>query len=437
MSYHLKKLSIVIIFVLLAGFMSGCSFTVNGANSGVKDGKIQLRVAWWGSQDRHDKTLRAIQLFEKENPDIHVIPEFTGWDGYWEKLATAAAGKNLPDVIQMDYAKLMEYIDRDLIVDLNPYVESGVLDLSDVGKAHIEGGYVDGKLYAVNLGTNSPAVAYNPEMFKEAGLEEFNPGYTWEDYAKVSKQLQEKFGEGLYGAGGVANGLPWFNIYLRQHGFEVYNSEGTGLGYEDDQLLIDFLEYWDDLLNEGVAAPLKVTTAIQGLEDELIVHEKSPFLWFHSNQIVALQQSAGQDIKLAVFPSTPDGKEGLYLKPSQFFSVSKQSKHQEAAAKFVDFMTNDLEANEILAAERGVPISEKVREHLRPQMNDAAKEMFDYVERVETHSSPIYPPDPPGSGEVGTLFDRIIERLNYGNISVEEAASQFRKEAEEILAKNK
>ncbi|WP_299094850.1 sugar ABC transporter substrate-binding protein [uncultured Metabacillus sp.] len=437
MSYHLKKISIVIIFVLLAGFMSGCSFTVNGANTGVKDGKIQLRVAWWGSQDRHDKTLRAIQLFEKENPDIHVIPEFTGWDGYWEKLATAAAGKNLPDVIQMDYAKLMEYIDRDLIVDLNPYVESGVLDLSDVGKAHIEGGYVDGKLYAVNLGTNSPAVAYNPEMFKEAGLEEFKPGYTWEDYAKVSKQLQEKFGEGLYGAGGVANGLPWFNIYLRQHGFEVYNSEGTGLGYEDDQLLIDFLEYWDDLLNEDVAAPPKVTTAIQGLEDELIVHEKSPFLWFHSNQIVALQQSAGQDIKLAVFPSTPDGKEGLYLKPSQFFSVSKQSKHQEAAAKFVDFMTNDLEANEILAAERGVPISEKVREHLRPQMNDAAKEMFDYVERVETHSSPIYPPDPPGSGEVGTLFDRIIEKLNYGNISVEEAATQFRKEAEEILAKNK
>ncbi|WP_216773409.1 ABC transporter substrate-binding protein [Metabacillus halosaccharovorans] len=436
MSFHEKKVSILVIFVLLAGLMSGCSFTVNGANTGVKDGKIQLRVTWWGSQDRHDKTLRAIQLFEKENPDIHVIPEFTGWDGYWQKLATAAAGKNLPDVIQMDYAKLMEYIDRDLIVDMNSYVETGTLDLSDVGKAYIEGGYVDGKLYAVNLGTNSPAIAYNPEMFKKAGIDEFKPGYTWEDFAEISMQLQEKFGEGMYGAGGIANALPWFNIYLRQHGFEVYNSDGTGLGYEDDKFLIDFLQYWDKLLMDGIAAPPKVTSAIQGLEDELIVHKKSPFLWFHSNQIIALQQSAGKDIKLAVFPSTSGGKEGLYLKPSQFFSISKDSKHKEAAAKFVDFITNDIEANELLAAERGVPISKKVREHLRPKMNDAGKEMFDYVEQVESHSSPIYPPEPPGSGEVGILFDRIIERLNYGNISVEEAATQFREEAEEILTKN-
>jgi ABC-type glycerol-3-phosphate transport system substrate-binding protein len=31
-------------------------------------GNVELRFAWWGSQDRHDRTIKAIQLFEQKNP---------------------------------------------------------------------------------------------------------------------------------------------------------------------------------------------------------------------------------------------------------------------------------------------------------------------------------------------------------------------------------
>jgi multiple sugar transport system substrate-binding protein len=29
---------------------------------------VELRIAWWGSQNRHDRTIAAIELYEKENP---------------------------------------------------------------------------------------------------------------------------------------------------------------------------------------------------------------------------------------------------------------------------------------------------------------------------------------------------------------------------------
>lgn len=436
-----KFLTISIILLILAGLMVGCS--TNKANESsekeTKNGKTNLRIAWWGSQDRHDKTQAAIKLFEEKNPDIKVTAEFTGWEGYWEKLATAAAGKNLPDVIQMDYARMVEYVDRDLLLDLTPFVDSGVINLDDVGELYINGGYYDDKLVAVNIGTNAPGIAYDPDMLEVAGVNPsaLDPGYTWDDYIDISKKLKAGLGDNKYGIGGAYNGLMYLNYYLRQHGKELYNEEGTGLGYDDDQLAIDFYTYWDKLVKEEIAAPPKVTTTIKGLEDELIVQEKAPNIWFHSNQVVALQESAGRDLKLAVFPDLPGGEKGLYLKPGQFFSISTQSKQTEAAAKWIDFVTNDVEANEILAAERGVPISSKVRDHLKPSLGPAALEMFEYVELVENYSSDIYPPEPVGAAEVSALSDRIAEELNYGKITPEEAAKKFRTEGTAILEKNK
>jgi len=44
-----------------------------------------LRIMWWGSQTRHDRTLKVIELFTKET-GIQVEPEFYGFDDYISKL---------------------------------------------------------------------------------------------------------------------------------------------------------------------------------------------------------------------------------------------------------------------------------------------------------------------------------------------------------------
>ncbi|WP_100407343.1 hypothetical protein [Bacillus solitudinis] len=46
------------------------------------------------------------------------------------------------------------------------------------------------------------------------------------------------------------------------------------------------------------------------------------------------------------------------------YVILKHSEQQEAAALFIDFFTNSIEANEMLRADRGVPIFLEVREHL-------------------------------------------------------------------------
>jgi len=406
-------------------------------DSGEEQKNIELRVAWWGSQNRHDRTIKVIEMFEEKYPNVSIQYEFAGWDGYWEKMAAQAAGGNLPDVFQQDYQYLTQYARKGLLVDLNPYVEQGILDLSDVDENSISGGRVDGKLYAINLGSNAMCVAYDPVLFEKAGVAEPEPGWTWEDYMETARKLHEKLG--IYGDGNSPfNWFHGFKHYLRQRGLTFYSEDGTNLGYDDDNLFVEYYSMELELAKEGVVPMPDVRLEVKSVEDELIVTQKAAMatnMW--SNQIIAMASAAGRPLKLALIPKDKNQvKEGMYLKPSQFFSAAESSANKEFAVKFIDYFTNDIEANKVLMAERGVPISSKVREALLPLLDDTQKMMFDYIDLVTKHSSPIDPPDAPGHPEVDKLLKNLEEQMLYGEISIEDAAVKFREEATKILQKS-
>src|SRR5699024_2232365 len=94
---------------------------------------------------------------------------------------------------------------------------------------------------------------------------------------------------------------------------------------------------------------------------------------------------------------------------------------------------NDVDANEAMLAERGVPGSAKVKEELKPQVSEAQEKIFEYVEWAEEHSTPMGAPDPAEAGEIIELLDNISEEIMYGQISAEEAAEKFRTDAESIF----
>ena len=77
--------------------------------------------------------------------------EFTGWDGYWQKLPVLAASKEVPDVLQMDAAYIEQYVDNGTLADLSPYI-----DLAEfVGEDEKQNYLIDGKLYGIPLSRNA------------------------------------------------------------------------------------------------------------------------------------------------------------------------------------------------------------------------------------------------------------------------------------------
>ena len=328
----------------------------------------------------------------------------------------------------MDLQFLNEYVSRDLLVDLNDYVDSGEINFDNVDESLIEGGKVDDSLYAVNLGTNSLFVLYDPAIFEEAGVPVPEPGYTWEEYAETARALYDELG--VYS--GEFSIMTFFNHYLRQHDLWLYNEDNTAMGY-DDQYLIDFLDMYKELLDDGVVPGPDVTADIHGLEDQLIIHGDAATLPENSNLIIAYVLAADRPLEMTTFPVVEGGSNGHILKPGQFLSISSQSENPDEAARFIDFITNDLEANEILNAERGVPISSEVRDHIYEDLDEVEQMQFDYMDLVEDYAAPIHPPEPPGTRQIGEAYTRLLEELSYDMITTEEFAERFREEAEGIL----
>lgn len=120
-----------------------------------------------------------------------------------------------------------------------------------------------------------------------------------------------------------------------------------------------------------------------------------------------------------------------------YFSIAKNSKAKEEAAKFINFWVNDIEANKIIMGERGVPVSSKVKEALKPSLTPDQVKVFDYVAWAEQNSSQMDPPNPVGAVEVDKLLKDTAEQILYKKLSVEEGAAKFREEANKILSKNK
>ncbi|MCY8807778.1 ABC transporter substrate-binding protein [Bacillus atrophaeus] len=427
----MKKIAIVFLTIVCAFVFSGCSSAGEEASGKKED--ITLRIAWWGGQPRHNYTTKVIELYEKKNPHIHIEAEFANWDDYWKKLAPMSAAGQLPDVIQMDTAYLSQYGKKGQLEDLTPYTKDGTIDVSSIKQNKMSGGMLDGKLYGFTLGVNVLSVIANDELLKETGVEIDSENWTWSDYEKLAYQVQEK--TGVYGSNGMHPPDIFFPYYLRTKGERFYKEDGTGLAYQDDQLFVDYFERQVRLVNQKTSPTPDESAQIKGMEDDFIVKNKSAATWNYSNQYAAFAQLTDAPLSLYLPPEQMKEK-ALTLKPSMLFSVPKSSEHKKEAAKFIDFFINSEEANLLIKGERGVPVSDKVAEAIKPKLNEEETKIVEYVEAASKNISKADPPEPVGSAEVIKLLKDTSDQILYQKVTPEKAAKTFRKQANDILKRN-
>lgn len=405
----------------------------NGNSGGDKKEKVTLRIAWWGGEPRHDYTQKVIDMYVEKNPHVTIEPEYASWDDYWTRLAPQAAASQLPDIIQMDLSYITQYGERGQLEDLTPYLGKEI-DVSNISESAISGGLIGDQLYGFNAGVNALQIHVDPAILEQAGIssDELDENWTWEDYEALAMRAADA---GLYFDSGFKADV-FFSYYLRTKGERLYSEDGTQLGYEDDQLFVDFFSMQHRLVKAGAKPTPDITAQIKGIEDDLLVKNQSASVWQWTNQYVALQQVADRPLEMHPLPG-PDAAKGLFLKPSMFWSITKNSKQKEEAAKFIDFFINDVDANKIIRGERGVPVSSVVKEALIPELDPEQAKVFEFIAWAEQNSSPGNGPDPIGAGEVIAVIDSITEVLFFDQISPEEAAKQFREEANMILSRNK
>jgi multiple sugar transport system substrate-binding protein len=384
----------------------------------------RVRLIWWGNPERDKRTYSVVELYQEKNPEVTVDPETYSWNDYWTKLATQAAGQNLPDVIQMDYRYIFEYARRGQIAALDDHIGKE-LDLADFDQNQLESGKVDGKVYGISMGANSMSHVYNNAVFQTLGAEIGDPTqWTTDDFVAMGKAVKDKLPDGMFFMSNLGRQENQLETWTRQRGKGLYTEDGQ-LAFEL-QDLEDFWGYWKMMLDEGLTPPADVQALDTGKMDEMmLINKRSLFDFLHSNQLVAAQNLSEDEINMTMIPNQSGGQPGQYMKPSMLMSMAANSPDASAAAKLLNFFITDPDANDILLIERGVTGDASIRERITAGLTDTEQKIIEYLNVVATHISPLPPPPPQGAGEIDRAIEPAWDAIAFGQKSVSEGSKEF------------
>ncbi len=441
-----KLLSMVLATSMVATMLAGCggnsgSTTGTTAAAGNNAQSVSMTFSWWGNQTRNERTQAALDLYSQQNAGVTFDAQPAEWSDYWTKLSTLAAGNSLPECLQMDYSYLEQYVSSSLLADLTPYVESGVLDVSKVDPGILESGSIDGKLYAICAGVNAPSLLYNKTLMDELGIE-VKDNMTLDEFMDVARQVYEKAGiktDLPYSAGD--NYLPYI---MRSKGTTALFNDDS-LNVADENAFVEYFSIYETGTKEGwiVGADIHAELTSNSVEQSPLVYFSSEatqswcgFFW--SNQLSAMVAAAPEEMEIGIttWPSN-DPQKSNFLKPSQFFSVSRDAgANEEAAVKVVNYMLNSVDANKILLGERGVPASSDVAAAISPLLDETSQTVTTYINDVVTpNCSAISPAIPDGANEVYDYCNQLVDKVLYGEMTAEEASAELFKKGNEIMGR--
>jgi len=431
---HWKKGVLTVISLLSVMLITaGCNAGKKKTDTEKKDGAVEISFSWWGNDDRHKATQDMIDNFEKENPDIVVKGEPSGFGDLDQVFTTRYAGNTLADITTLLYNWVPQFGQNDGFYDLNT-IDS--LDLSTYDEEFLKFGQVDGKQVAVPYGENTLVMYLNKSAYERNGID-ISTLKTWDDYVEAAKKLPE----GSFCLVSPTWRFP-VTVWLQQKtGKAEFDEKGNMNWTEQDYL--DGMTWYKEMADARVFVSRKDYLENVGTEPVSLATNKK---WLEGEYAGGIGWNAGitsdyealeeigDELVIVDYPIAEGGKDvNLLSKPSLLFSVKKDCEHPEEVGKFLNEFLNGKEANKILGLSRGVPASSSAVEQLVEdgQLTGFMKDGFDYAqEAVKINETPFYE-----DGTLTTIYTNEMEAVELGKTDLETAARNVYNQTKEQAAK--
>lgn len=231
--------------VAAALLVAGCGGS-DDEGSGASSGGVATVHFWHGQTDPADKVIDGMVAdFNKSHPNIKVVTDGGGGvaDAMVQKVTTALAGGKYPDIAYIFGSDVANLARSPKVLDLTEASKSPSMGFQDFWPGARSVVTVDGKVRAIPALVDDLAVVYNKKLFKQAGIPEPSPDWTWDDFRAIAKQLTDP-SKGSFGTGwpGVGDEDTVWRIWpmVWQQGGDILSEDGKTVGYADDSGLNSF-----------------------------------------------------------------------------------------------------------------------------------------------------------------------------------------------------
>ena len=328
-----KKTIALIGAVAMLSSVAACGSTSagDGGSTGSSDKKVELTVWSW------DSTLpRTVKGFEAKNPNIKVKVTNAGTnkDEYNALSNAIEAGSGAPDIAQIEYYALPEYV-----------IRGHLENLSDLGASDFKDFYTPGTwssvnindgVYALPMDSGPMAWFYNKGVFDKAGVDPTQV-HTWDDFYEAAKKIRavDSYITSDSGDAGFFDSMTWLA------GAKPFQTSSDGsevtVNLTEDKGVKTFTDFWQKLLDEGL---LDTKTAgwsedwFKGMVDGTIA---SLFTgaWMPANLANSAADGAGK-WRVTQMP-TADGSTTNSENGGSSLAVLASTKKADAAYQFIEY----------------------------------------------------------------------------------------------------
>jgi multiple sugar transport system substrate-binding protein len=167
---------------------------------------VALRFTTWTSNETQLKLLNDIAVaYTAKNPNVTVKFDSIPGDEYIQKVSIQLAGGDPPDVGWMFETAAANWIKAGALADMGPMLKANAeYNYADFTPKAMAFWVRDESVYGVPFSTSPNFVMYNKDLFEAAGIDSpdimMEKGeWTFENFAKAAKAIQDVAPEGTYG----------------------------------------------------------------------------------------------------------------------------------------------------------------------------------------------------------------------------------------------
>jgi len=239
---------------LRASMAAGTAAAISAMPAGLTYAQEQAFLNYWTgwSGFEIDVLQVLVDQFNEEHENIYV--NMTTVFGQYEKVLTAIAGGNPPDVVSAVWLRqLVQIASQGALTPLTAYAEAAGIDGSEYFPQLWNNWWYNGELWGLMCTSSSNMLAFSPPVLEEAGFSE--PPKSIEELDAVAQALEIIDSDGnIERAGYLPDRLRWWGLVF---GGSFYDEDSQTITANDpaNVAALEWMaSYWSRLGPEKVAA---------------------------------------------------------------------------------------------------------------------------------------------------------------------------------------